>query len=223
MRIMRIEVYQVDLPYAGGVYRLSAGRSYETFDATIVRVLTDNGLEGWGESTPFGTNYVAAHPTGVRAAIAEIAPVVLGLDPRHLDRVNDAMDASLAGHNAAKTPIDVACWDILGKAVGMPVCDLLGGRISGPVPVISSIAADQPDAMRRHVARHREQGFRGHSIKIGANDEEGGPSLDAERIRACLSDRSPGEWYLIDANGGLTVEHALRMLALLPSGLGLRA
>ena len=219
MRITGIEVYQIDLPYAGDVYRLSAGRSYEAFDATIVRLSTDDGVEGWGESTPFGTDYVAAHPAGVRAAIAEIAPNVLGLDPRHLDRVNDAMDASLAGHNSAKTPIDVACWDILGKAAGMPVCDLLGGRISGPVPVISSIGAGEPDTMRSNVARHRKQGFRGHSIKIGASEEEGGPSLDAERIRACLSYRLPGEWFLVDANGGLTLEHALRMMALLPRGL----
>ena len=57
MRIAAIEVYQVDLPYAGGVYLLSGGRTYTTFDATIVRLVTDDGIEGWGESTPFGPNY----------------------------------------------------------------------------------------------------------------------------------------------------------------------
>jgi L-alanine-DL-glutamate epimerase-like enolase superfamily enzyme len=55
MRITGIDVFQVDLPYAGGTYRLSGGREYRSFDATIVRVRTDTGLEGWGESTPFGT------------------------------------------------------------------------------------------------------------------------------------------------------------------------
>lgn len=219
MKIARIEVFQADLPFKGGVYALSGGRSYTGFDATLVRLTTDCGLEGWGESTPFGATYIAAHGRGVRAGLAEIAPAVLRLDPRHLDRVNDAMDAALAGHLHAKTPIDVACWDIFGKATGMPVCDLLGGRVPGPVPVISSIHVDTPEAMRASVARHRAEGFLGHSIKVGTAEAEGGPALDSERIRACLADRQPGEWYLVDANGGLTVEHALRMLNLLPPGL----
>lgn len=219
MKIIRVEVYQVDLPYAGGTYRLSGGRTYESFDATYVRVLTDTGLDGWGESTPFGSSYLAAHAKGVRAGLEELAPAVLGHDPRLTDRLNDTMDRALAGHNHAKTPIDVACWDIFGKSTGMPVCDLLGGRIPGAVPVISSIGSDTPEAMRANVARHRARGFRGHSIKIGASETEGGPILDAERISTCLADRKPGEWFLADANGGLTVEHALRMLAQLPSGL----
>ena len=155
-----IEVYQIDLPYANGTYRLSGGRAYESFDATIVRVITDCGLEGWGESTPFGTSYIAAHAKGVRTGLEEIAPAVIGLDPRKLDQLNDTMDMALLGHNHAKTPIDVACWDIFGKAVEMPVCDLLGGRVKGSVPVISSIGSEAtPEAMREKVARHREQGL----------------------------------------------------------------
>lgn len=219
MKISRIDVYQVDLPYARGVYRLSGGRIYESFDATFVNIATDTGLSGWGESTPFGGTYVAAHAKGVRAGIEELAPAVLGLDPTHLDRVNDALDETLVGQPAAKTPIDVACWDILGKAAGMPVCDLMGGRIAGPVGMISSIGSDEPEAMRANVARHRADGFLGHSIKIGANAGEGGPQLDADRIKACLADKTPEEWFLADANGGLSVEHALRMLALLPADL----
>ena len=73
--------------------------------------------------------------------------------------------------------------------------------------------------MRRRVADHRAQGYHGHSIKIGALDSEGGPALDAERIAACLADRRPGEFFLVDANGGLVPETALRMLRLLPAGL----
>lgn len=129
MKISQIDVYQVDLPYAGGTYRLSGGREYTSFDATIVRITTDTGITGFGESTPFGATYVAAHALGVRAGIAEIAPHLIGLDPRRVDRVYDAMDASLVGHAHAKAAIDVACWDVFGKAVGMPVCDLLGGSI----------------------------------------------------------------------------------------------
>ncbi|MEM7028576.1 MAG: mandelate racemase/muconate lactonizing enzyme family protein [Chloroflexota bacterium] len=214
MKIKRIEVFQVDLPYAGGVYTLSGGREYHSFDATFVRIITDSGLEGWGESTPFGSTYIAAHAGGVRAGIEEIAPHLLGRDPRHFDRINEAMDEALVGHLHAKTPIDVACWDIFGKSVEMPVCDLLGGRTKVKLPIISSIYAGDPDDMRQRVQAHREQGYRGHSLKIGDD-----PVLDAARLEAAMADRQPGEFYLADANGGMTVESALRLLRLLPKGL----
>jgi len=216
MKITRIEVHQAELAYAGGVYRLSGGREYHAFDATILSLHCDDSTVGWGESTPFGGTYVAAHAGGVRAALDLLAPAVIGLDPRCHDRIQDAMNTVLTGHAAAKTAVDVACWDAHGKSAGRPVCDLLGGRIAEPVPLISSIGSDTPDAMRASVARHRKAGFRGHSVKIGAGEAEGGPALDAERISACLADRQPGEWYLADANGGMTPESVLRMLAQLP-------
>lgn len=219
MRIAKIELYRLELPYSGGTYVLSEGREYTGFDGSFVRLVTDDGLEGWGESTPFGATYIAAHGAGARAGIAEIAPHLLGLDPRNVDRVNDQMDAALVGHNHAKSAIDLALWDVFGKAVDMPVCALLGGAIDERLPIISSIYASSPEDMRTRVAAHRAAGYLGHSIKIGALDHEGGPKLDADRIRACLADRQPGEVYLADANGGLTVENALRMIALLPDGL----
>ena len=219
MKIQKIDVFQVDLPYSGGSYRLSGGREYSSFDSTIVRITTECGIEGWGESTPFGATYIAAHALGVRAGISEIAPNLIGHDPRHLDRINEKMDQSLVDHNHAKTALDVACWDIFGKSVNMPVCDLLGGRTNQTLPVISSIPADTPGNMRQNVADHRINGYKGHSIKVGALDSEGGPSLDAKRITQCLADQQTGEYFLVDANGGLTVENALRMLELLPKGL----
>ena len=219
MKIARIDIFQVDLPVRGGIYRLSGGRDYTAYDATIVRITTACGRQGWGESTPFGATYVAAHAGGTRAALDLLAPALIGMDPRHHDRIWDRMHDTLRGHRDARTALDVACWDIAAQAAGLPLCDMLGGRVPGPVPVISSIGGDTPEAMRAKVAAHRAQGFKGHSIKIGASEAEGGPALDADRIRACLADRQPGEWYLADANNGLTPEHALRMLALLPDGL----
>lgn len=219
MRIASIDVFQVDLPYVGGTYHLSGGRSYESFDATIVRISTECGIHGWGESTPFGSTYVAAHALGVRAGIEQIAPDLLGRDPRHCDRINTTMDQALHGHPHVKAALDVACWDIFGKAVDMPVCGLLGGGTGQRMPLISSIHTGSPEQMRSRVAAHRKAGYRGHSIKIGADDADGGPALDAERISASLADTKPGEFFIVDANGGLTVEQALRLLRLLPAGL----
>lgn len=219
MKLTSIEVFQVNLPYSGGTYSLSGGRTYTSFDATFVRLETDTGLEGWGESTPFGATYINAHALGVRAGIAEMAPALLGRDPRLTDRLFDTLDESLRGHNHAKTAIDVAAWDLLGKSVGLPCHTLLGGSTGLRMPLISSIHAGDPEDMRSRVADHRARGYRGHSVKIGALDAEGGPALDAERIIASQADREPGEFFLVDANGGLTVESALRLFALLPQGL----
>ncbi|KAL4958488.1 enolase 2-phosphoglycerate dehydratase [Aspergillus filifer] len=214
LKIIRIDVYRANLPYSGGVYVLSKGREYRSFDGTFVRITTSSGLEGWGESTPFGSTYVAAHGLGVRAGIAEIAPHLIGLDPRHVDRINEVMDEALVGHEAAKAAIDIACWDVFGKSVGMPVCDLLGKRTDTDLPIISSIYVGSPEEMRARVQEHRRMGYIGHSVKI-ADD----PGINAERISAAMADQKPGELFLVDANGGMTVETALRMLRLLPDGL----
>ncbi len=221
MKITRIEVFQADLPVAGGVYRLSGGREYTSYDATILRVATDQDIEGWGESTPFGATYIAAHAGGTRAGIDLLAPALLGQDPRQHDRLWDLMKDTLKGHRDARCALDVACWDISAKAANQPLCDHIGGRLPGQVPTISSIGSDTPENMRAKVAAHRKEGFQSHSIKIGASEVEGGPALDAQRIAACLMDRQPGEWFLADANGGMSPEHALRLLSLLPEGTDL--
>ena len=116
----------MDLPYSGGTYHLSGGRTYNSFDATFACITNDTGIEGWGESTPFGATYVGAHALGARAGITEIAPHLLGRDPRQVERINDVMDEVLIGHNHAKSALDIACWDVFGKSVGLPVCELLG-------------------------------------------------------------------------------------------------
>jgi L-alanine-DL-glutamate epimerase-like enolase superfamily enzyme len=96
----------------------------------------------------------------------------------------------------------------------MPVCGLLGGRTAEPLPLVSSIYAGEPEDMRARVAHYRELGYLGHSVKVGDD-----PALDAARIEAALADRRAGEFYLVDANGGMTLEQALRMLRLLPRAL----
>ncbi len=219
MKIRKIELFELHLPYAGGSYELSGGRIYTGFESVIVCITADDGTEGWGESTPFGPNYIAAHARGARAGVEEIAPYLIGRDPRDVDRINDAMDEALLGHNHAKSALDLACWDLFGKSVGLPVFKLLGGATGNRLPAISSIYAGTPEDMRARVAEHRAMGYMGHSVKVGAVDSEGGPALDAERIAASLADRQPGEYFIVDANGGLIPETALRMLRALPNGL----
>ena len=207
-------MFAVDLSYSGGTYTLSSGREYTMFDSTIVRITTSNGIEGWGESAPFGATFIAAHGRGVRAGIEEIAPHLIGQDPRRVDRINEVMDEALVGHEHAKAALDIACWDIFGKSVGLPVCELLGGSTEIGLPLISSIHVAEPEDMRRHVAEFRTKGYVGHSVKIS-----GDPVKDAQRITQSLADKKADEFFIVDANCGLTSETALRLLRLLPGNL----
>ena len=122
MKIRRIAAYQVDLPLFEGTYKWSGGKSVAVFDSTIVEVETDDGLVGHGEVCPLGSAYLPSYAAGVRAGIAELAPHLIGEDPTQLARLNRRMDAAMKGHPYVKSGIDIACWDILGKVAGMPVC-----------------------------------------------------------------------------------------------------
>ncbi len=110
-------------------------------------VETDGGLTGYGEVCPLGPFYLPAYADGVRAGLRELGPHVIGHDPRELAKLNRHMDAVLKGHPYVKSGIDIACWDILGQACAMPVCELLGGRFGKDVLLYRAISQDEPAAM----------------------------------------------------------------------------
>ena len=128
MKITKIRMFQVDLPMKEGAYSWST-QSYSSFDSTVVLIDTDEGITGVGESCPLGPSYLAAYAEGVRTGVTALAPDLIGEDPTQLDRINMKMDQLMKGHPYVKSAIDMACWDILGKATGMPVYQLLGGKL----------------------------------------------------------------------------------------------
>ncbi|NND01258.1 MAG: mandelate racemase/muconate lactonizing enzyme family protein [Acidimicrobiia bacterium] len=207
MKIVAITVYTIELPLQHP-YRLSGGRLlFEALDSTFVRVDTDAGISGWGEGCPWGSTYLPAFPGGIRAAIAELAPVVSGLDPRRLDVLNAAMDVALPGHGYAKSAIDIACWDILGKSTGLPVYELLGGDTDEHVTIQSSIGTDTPEAMLADIMRHHEMGYTVHSPKVGSDVNE-----DIARIRAIAAGLPAGDSVTFDANRAMLPDGAIRLM-----------
>ena len=207
MKITRITVYQVDLPLEHP-YWLSGGRlRFECLDATLVKLETDAGLTGWGEGTPWGHTYVPAHGPGIRAGIETMAPFVLGLDPRRVLDVERAMDLVLPGHLYAKSPIDMACWDIAGQAAGLPIADLMGGGSRTPRPIASSVGAKTVEDTREVIARYRQRGYIAHSVKIGGDVDR-----DVARIRDVEAHRAQNEIILYDVNRGWTRQQALRVM-----------
>ena len=118
MKISAIRVYQVDLPLVEGRYSWSEGKYVEVFDSTVVELITDEGLSGYGEVCPLGPFYLPAFGPGARAGIGELAPTLIGEDPTAIGPINQLMDRALLGHPYVKSAIDMACWDLLGKVTG---------------------------------------------------------------------------------------------------------
>ncbi len=207
MKISKVTVYQVDLPLHEGKYCWSEGKSVDVFDSTVVQIETDAGITGYGEVCPLGPIYLAAYARGVRAGLQELAPALIGDDPRQLLVINSKMDRTLKGHPFVKSGIDIACWDILGQAVGMPVCDLLGGRFSDDVTLYRAISQRPPDEMAQNVAQYRSEGYRRFQLKVG-----GCPDQDIARIRSVRDVLEPTDTLIADANTGWLMHEAMRVV-----------
>jgi L-alanine-DL-glutamate epimerase-like enolase superfamily enzyme len=207
MKINRIRAYRAELPLHEGSYNWSGGKSVSVFDSTMVEVQTDAGLTGWGEVCPLGPFYLPAYAAGVRAGIRELGPSLIGESPLELQRLNHLMDAALKGHPYVKSGLDMACWDILGKATGQPVCVLLGGRYGDDFGLYRAISQEPAEAMAARVAHYRSEGYCRFQLKVG-----GDPAADIERIHATAAQLRPSDVLIADANTGWLMHDALRVV-----------
>jgi L-alanine-DL-glutamate epimerase-like enolase superfamily enzyme len=197
VEIVRLDVYGYDVTCVDGTFELSGGRVVESLPSTIVRVTLDDDTVGFGETCPLGAAYLPAHGEGARAALRELAPAALGLDPRAAAIVNDRLDDRLLGHAYAKSAIDVACWDAAAKASRVPVCTLLGGRRLESYPLYAAIPLGPPDEMAAEVERLLDEGVHQFQLKLGT-----APRDDAGRVHSVLEAIGPDDVLVADANGG---------------------
>ncbi|MBX5212119.1 mandelate racemase/muconate lactonizing enzyme family protein [Rhizobium sp. NZLR11] len=206
MKITGISLYGLELPLETPQV-LSRGRVFDRFHSTFVRIDTDEGISGWGEVCPWGSSYLPAFPGGVRTALMEMAPQLIGLDPTRPDVIVRFMDRILAGHIYAKAAVDFAIYDILGKATGRPIYELLGGKEENAVPRLASVHLGSFDEMNSEIERKRTAGFRNFSVKMGQGIES-----DIETIRAVMENRKSGELFIFDSNGGWSPHEATRVM-----------
>ncbi len=197
VKITRIDVHGYAVRYAHGTYVMSGGREATHEEGTLVRLRTDEGLDGWGEVTTLGRTYLPTSPGTIRAALAELAPALLGLDPTNPARVNRAMDAALLGQPYAKSPVDIACWDLAGQAAGRRVADLLGGVLTERWPLYEAVPLGAPEAMAAFVDGRRGAGIERFQLKVGNE-----PRTDVARTRACVEAGDESTVVVADANGG---------------------
>ena len=207
MRIKRIDVFQVRYGLHDKSYAWSGGHSVREFLSMIVRISTDDGVHGFGEVCPLGSAYMDAFAHGVPAGVEELAPVLIGQDPTRIKSINADMDAALGGHNYVKSPIDIACWDILGKATGKSIAALLGGRAVEEYPLYRAISQRLPKEMAKDVAKYRKQGYRKFQLKVG-----GDPDVDIKRVKEVLKVIQPGDVLVADANTGWLPHQAIRVV-----------
>lgn len=204
MKIVDLEVSVVNLPMRTGFTSSFETKQGET--RTIVRLTTDDGLVGWGE-TMWGEP--------VARLVRRFAQDVIGTDPRELEAFHARHRMLPFFHGylgyAALAAIDVACWDLLGKAAGMGVVDLLGGRVREQIPLTALITRsdgderDYPgslaDATEQIVAEH---GFTAVKLK-GSTDARADVA-----IMQALRERLPEVELRVDPNAAWSVPESIR-------------
>jgi D-arabinonate dehydratase/D-galactarolactone cycloisomerase len=180
---------------------------------TLVRVFTDEGLIGLGEAPSF---------PGLRGLIEDgLKPIVLGKDPRKTIRLWDQMfyGTTRTGPKGIQTSaigaIDIACWDIAGKAAGLPISDLLGGPARTTIPVYLSLGMGweaTPEEMLAKVQRGYEAGHRAFKIRMDWNSDrqDANPAKDLEMFALCREFLPPEIPLSFDANNGYSVSTAIR-------------
>lgn len=199
MKIRNINAYRVMQPFVAGAYNMSKGRRAEGFDSLIVSVTSDSDVTGWGEMAPLGNFYAPAFAAGARAGVAEIAPHLLGRDPRELAQIGRLMDTVFKGHPYIKSALDMACCDLAARAAGVPLVTLLGGREGDSAELYKVVTHGPVDVMAASAGRIVAEGYRRLQVKIGG-DVRG----DVDRVLAVAGAVPKGTVIFCDANAGWT-------------------
>jgi len=182
MEITEVEAYPVNVPVTpleeGGIapYVTNHGQVTDV-DRMVVRVETDEGVVGWGEMRMF------LSPAATKAVLEEgIAPWVLGKSPFEVESLRRQIFIEYTNVDMFFSPIEVACWDILGKTLGEPVSTLLGGKTApklnergnnpvregdDAVDVAYCVGIRSPEESRKHAAKAHEEGFSVLKTKAG--------------------------------------------------------
>lgn len=223
MKIARVDAYWLHCPLPEKDQHVSDFGRQRTFDTAVVRVETDGGLVGWGEAKP------AVGSTGGAAAIVacvehNMAPAILGKDPRQITRLWETLycggRAALAlerGRSfpalgrrglsvAAISAVDTALWDILGKSLGVPVVQLLGGACRESMSAYASGGWADAAGIGPELGRYVEAGFGAVKMRVGAMD--GRVETSIERVRAAREHLGPEVQLMCDAHGTMSAAEA---------------
>jgi L-Ala-D/L-Glu epimerase len=205
MHITHVETYPVRIPLKPERRMVSALGRHEVSEFLIVRLVTDTGLEGVGEAT-VTPRWSGETVWGAQAVVERLfKPIVIGCDPADIPEIVQRMDQVCTHNWFAKAAVEMACWDIQGRAVGEPVYELLGGaQRSRVIRSRFSLGAYEPERAARRAGELVAAGFSTIKVKVGGVSEH-----DVERVRVVRAAAGPDVALVIDANGGWDAETAV--------------
>jgi L-alanine-DL-glutamate epimerase-like enolase superfamily enzyme len=204
MRIKTIEFRKLHIKLTG-TFKVAFGE-INYLDNVLVKITTDDGITGYGEAAPlvFVTGETAE---SVFAILEMLRPVLIGLNPLAVDQIHTIMNSALHGNSSTRCAIDLALYDIHGKALNKPVYQVLGGG-DGVVMNDMTIGIAEPEEMARRAKYYTEEkGFRILKIKVGLNPKE-----DIQVIRLIREKTGYDVRLRVDANQGYSVSQAISVL-----------
>jgi len=204
MQIKSIEFRKLRIKLSG-TFKVAFGE-INYLDNVLVKVTTDDGITGFGEAAPLV--FVTGETVESILAVLEILrPMLIGLNPLAVDQIHAKMNGVLHGNSSARCAIDLALYDIHGKALGKPVYQILGGG-GGVVMNDVTIGIADPEEMARSAKYYvEEKGFRILKIKVGLN-----PNEDIRAIRLIREKVGYKVHLRVDANQGYSVSEAVGIL-----------
>jgi L-alanine-DL-glutamate epimerase-like enolase superfamily enzyme len=177
MKISEIEIFAIHLPlYEPFVISYA---SYDYMPSIIIKITTDTGHIGYGEGV--ADEHVTGESWESTYAILKntLAPILIGEDPGNMERIHEMMNSAIYAAPTAKAAIDIACYDVVGKQLGVPVYNLLGGRYHEEFPITHVLSIAPPEAMAKEAEERVAMGYRSMKMKVGTQVAE-----DVKRIQA---------------------------------------
>lgn len=178
----------------------------DSIDNVVLRLETGDGLVGWGEAAPWAL-FTGTAEANAAALDRYLRPLIVGSDPRRISETMARADTAVVGHPEAKAALETALLDILGKASGLPVAELLGGRCRDSIPLSVSLADPDFGADLALAERLVADGIGLFKLKAGFADH----AFDVHRLET-LRERFPQVALRVDYNQGLVAHEALRRL-----------
>jgi muconate cycloisomerase len=201
MKIERIEAIAVSLPLTQPLKRSKGVLT--SADNVLVRVAA-GGVVGWGEAGSAPT-MTGEFVESMVAAIRHLAPFLEGAQLSNIAQVSAIMDSNLYGNSGAKAAIEMAAHDALGKLLGKPVYELLGGKRRTRIPALRMIASGDVATDVAEASRCKSEGYTAYKIKVGA----GAVSADIARTREVCTALGKDVLISADANQNWSVAQAL--------------
>ncbi len=208
MKIIGVKMYPLTLKFKQTIVE-SFGTVGENEGDVIVQIFTDEGISGLGEAMTLGPFYSGESQGTVISLIKEfIAPqILIGEDPFNIDKIIYKTDKLVYRNNIAKTPIDFALYDIIGKKLGLPVYKILGGSYTEKISLRWSFGMGDPDETAEKARHGIEAGYRCAKMKVGDD-----PDLDVERVAAVRRAVGDSIGITIDANQAYDPKLAIKTI-----------